>query len=102
MSNDIDNKYKKRRILNLSRMLSQLVGSFSIPLSVVLKTIDITELNEALILFFSSFFMSFFKEKISEEDFQNCLDRVATTKDFAVIRDNILFFLQVSNLSFSS
>ena len=26
ISNDTENKYKKRRILNLSRMLSQLVG----------------------------------------------------------------------------
>jgi hypothetical protein len=76
-------------------MLSQLVSSFSIPLSVIFKPIDITELNEALILFFSSFFLSFFKEKISEEDYQNCLDRVATTKDFAIIRDNILYILQV-------
>jgi hypothetical protein len=33
--------------------------------------------------------------QISDEDYQNVLDRVATSKDFAVVRDNILFFLQV-------
>lgn len=33
--------------------------------------------------------------QISEETFQTVLDRVATTKDFSGVRDNILFFLQV-------
>jgi hypothetical protein len=33
--------------------------------------------------------------QISDEDYQNVLDRVATSKGFAVVRDNILFFLQV-------
>jgi len=36
--------------------------------------------------------------QISEDDFQNVLDRVATSKDFAIVRDNILFFLQVRPL----
>ena len=34
--------------------------------------------------------------QITEETFQTLLDRVATTKDFCSVRDNILFFLQVS------
>jgi hypothetical protein len=36
-----------------------------------------------------------FATQISEETFQTVLDRVATTKDFSGVRDNILFFLQV-------
>jgi len=32
--------------------------------------------------------------QISEEDYQNVLDRVATSKDFATVRDNLLLFLQ--------
>ena len=34
--------------------------------------------------------------QITEETFQTLLDRVATTKDFSTVRDNVLFFLQVS------
>jgi hypothetical protein len=33
--------------------------------------------------------------QVTEEDYQSVLDRVASTKDFAVVRDSILFFLQV-------
>lgn len=40
-------------------------------------------------------FMNYNVVQISEDDFQNVLDRVATSKDFATVRDNILFFLQV-------
>lgn len=36
---------------------------------------------------------------MSDDDYQNLLDRVATSKDFAVVRDNILFFLQVISVS---
>jgi hypothetical protein len=36
--------------------------------------------------------------QISDEEYQTLLDRVATSKDFAVVRDNLLFFLQVSHL----
>jgi hypothetical protein len=32
--------------------------------------------------------------QISEEDFQTLLDRVATTRDVAVVRDSIIYFLQ--------
>jgi hypothetical protein len=39
-----------------------------------------------------------FTTQISEESFQTLLDRVATTKDFSGVRDNILFFLQVSTV----
>ena len=50
------------------------------------------------LLFFVEFLFCFSFQiivQISEEDFQNVLDRVATSKDFATVRDNILFFLQV-------
>lgn len=33
--------------------------------------------------------------QITEETFQTMLDRVATTKDFSTVRDNVLYFLQV-------
>ena len=41
--------------------------------------------------------VTYFKMQITEETFQTLLDRVATTKDFSTVRDNIIFFLQVSS-----
>ena len=50
--------------------------------------------NNAVLLFLATFFISLFSSEISEETFQSIIDRVATTKDFAIIRDSLLFFLQ--------
>ena len=62
----------------------------TIPLSFLHPTLLILLLHRALNLN-----CVFFTAKISEETFQTVLDRVATTKDFSGVRDNILFFLQV-------
>uniref|UniRef100_A0A7S3MET0 MI domain-containing protein n=1 Tax=Spumella elongata TaxID=89044 RepID=A0A7S3MET0_9STRA len=83
----------ERKAVNLARMLSSLICSFQLPLTII-KPIDIADLNGPMVLFLSTLLLAMFKEKISEEDFQNVLDRVATSKDFATVRDNILFFLQ--------
>ncbi len=82
-----------RRAINLARMLAHLVCSFQIPLS-VLKPLDMTQLSEPSILFLATFFMSLFSTDISEDTFQSILDRVATTKDFSVVREAVLMFLQ--------
>lgn len=48
-----------------------------------------------VIISFFTFSTSILFPQISDEDYQNVIDRVATTKDFAVVRDTIIFFLQV-------
>eukprot|EP01038_Epipyxis_sp_PR26KG_P011747 gene11747-15719_t len=82
-----------RKSINIGRYLSHLVCSFHLPLSVI-KPIDMTSLNDYLLIMLSTFFLALFTEKISDDSYQSMLDRVATTKDFAVVRDNILLFLQ--------
>ena len=82
-----------RRVVNLARLLAHLVCGFHMPMA-VLKPIDTTDLNASTILFLATFFMALFSTKIPEDSYQIVLDRVATTKDFATVRDIILFFLQ--------
>jgi nucleolar MIF4G domain-containing protein 1 len=82
-----------RRVLNLARLLAHLVGGFHLPLA-VLKPIDTTDLNASMILFLATFWMSLFSSTISDDSYQNLLDRVAHTTDFATVRDNTLMFLQ--------
>ncbi len=79
-----------------ARLLSHLVNTFDLPLS-ILKRIDMSELVEGLVLFLATFFIAFLSSPTSDETFQKTLDRVATTKDFALARDNILFYLQVGD-----
>lgn len=83
-----------RKVINLARLLSHLVVSFYLPLA-IFKPLDMTVVpNNAVLLFLATFFISLFSSDISEETFQSIIDRVATTKDFAIIRDSLLFFLQ--------
>jgi nucleolar MIF4G domain-containing protein 1 len=83
-----------RKVINLARLLSHLVMSFYLPLA-IFKPLDMTTVpNNAVLLFLATFFMSLFSSDMSEERFQSIMDRVATTKDFAIIRDSLLFFLQ--------
>eukprot|EP01036_Dinobryon_divergens_P032648 gene32648-42283_t len=68
------------------------VFMFHVPLAVI-KVIDMGEMSEGTVAFLTAFFATLFTRKASEEDYQNVLDRVATTKDFALAmggRDAIL------------
>ena len=56
---------------------------------------DVFLIITVIISFFFTFSTSILFPQISDEDYQNVIDRVATTKDFAVVRDTIIFFLQV-------
>ena len=38
-----------------------------------------------------------FVYQVRDDEFSRILDRVATTKDFAVVRDNILLFIKVTD-----
>lgn len=53
-----------RRVVNIARLLAQLVCSFNLPLTVI-KTIEMTHLNNKLVLFLSTFFLALFKENVS-------------------------------------
>jgi hypothetical protein len=77
----------------LARLLGSLVGNFVLPLACI-KPIGIQDMSGSVMLFMATFFMSLFTLKITDEDFQRIFDRVATTKDFASVRESVLFFLQ--------
>eukprot|EP00428_Durinskia_dybowskii_P079997 CAMPEP_0170432968 /NCGR_PEP_ID=MMETSP0117_2-20130122/42244_1 /TAXON_ID=400756 /ORGANISM="Durinskia baltica, Strain CSIRO CS-38" /LENGTH=933 /DNA_ID=CAMNT_0010692679 /DNA_START=51 /DNA_END=2853 /DNA_ORIENTATION=- len=87
------NILRERKAVNLARLMAALICSFHLPLTVI-KPIDISSMSPSTILFLSTLMLALFKDKMSDDDYQNLLDRVATSKDFAVVRDNILFFLQ--------
>ena len=90
---DDEEEISERRTINLSLMMAHLVGEFHLPLSII-KPIDMRELNERIILFLATFFMALFSGDVPDDTFQSILDRVATTKDFATVRETILVFLQ--------
>ena len=46
-------------------------------------------------IFMATFFVDLFSSEISETTFDAIFDRVATSKDFMTIRENIMMFLQV-------
>jgi hypothetical protein len=85
---------RERKAVNLARLMAALICSFHLPLASI-KPIEIGNMAPSTILFLSTLMLSLFKDKISDDDYQNVLDRVATSKDFAIVRDNVLFFLQV-------
>jgi hypothetical protein len=66
------NAYIGRRTVNLARFLANLISAFHLPLA-VFKPIDMTDLNENMILFMATFFMAIFSAKISEDTFQSKL-----------------------------
>ena len=88
-----DEGFPDRRAMNLARMMSHLVCSFQLSLSII-KPLDISQLTETTILFLATFFMALFGSDVSDESFESIFDRVATTKDFAIVRDNVLVFLR--------
>lgn len=87
-----------RRCMNLAHFLSHVVCTFHLPLSVI-KPIDFTQLSDNLILFLATFFLAIFSNKTSEETFVAVFDRVATTKDYAAVREIVLTFLQTHFIS---
>lgn len=58
-----DAKMEKRKILNSARLLSDLVATFSIPLSVI-KSLEVSDLNDSLVLYLSTFFMALFTSEV--------------------------------------
>eukprot|EP01041_Mallomonas_annulata_P004653 gene4653-9232_t len=92
---DSDKAMKRadRRIVNQSRLLCHLICNFHVSMS-VLKPVDMTNIGGEMVLFLATLFMGIFSFKISDDEFKKVLDRVATTSDYAAVRDNILLFLQ--------
>jgi nucleolar MIF4G domain-containing protein 1 len=90
---------KPRRCINMGRLLARLVTTFNLPLSVI-KPIDMSDLSSSMQLFLGSFFMALFTSSISEDEYQAVLDRVATTKDYSVVREGILMYLQTQFTTF--
>jgi nucleolar MIF4G domain-containing protein 1 len=89
-----DEELTDRRATNLARMMAHLVCSFQLPLSVI-KPIDMSQqLSESATLFLATFFMAIFASDVPEDSFQSIFDRVATTKDFAAVRDAVILFLR--------
>jgi nucleolar MIF4G domain-containing protein 1 len=89
-----DEELSDRRAVNLARMMAHLVCSFQLPLSII-KPIDMSQqLSESATLFLATFFMAIFASDVAEDSFQSIFDRVATTKDFAAVRDAVILFLR--------
>jgi len=85
--------FSDRRAINLARMLAHLVCTFQLPLSII-KPLDMGDLSETTILFLATFFMALFSSDVTDDTFQSIFDRVATTKDYSVVREAVLLFLQ--------
>ncbi len=90
---------KPRRCINMGRLLARLVTTFNLPLSVI-KPIDMSDISDSMQLFLGSFFMALFTSSVSEDEYQAVFDRVATTKDYSVVRESILLYLQTHLTSF--
>ena len=82
-----------KKIVNLAKLLSHLVSAFNLPLA-ILKPIGMADLTERQRLFMTTFFTGLFSDSVADEVLQSILDRVATSKDFDVIRESVLYFLQ--------
>lgn len=116
-----EGNFSDRRAINLARLLAGLVAGFHISLS-VLKVLDMAELSDRMILFLATLFLALLSSNVSlkfnfelyfceltwtivfqitEENFLNIFDRVATSADFDSVKDIITFFLQVRYETFS-
>lgn len=82
-----------RRSSNLAKMLAHLVCTFHIPM-VVLKPLEISDLKEEARLFLSTLLQCILSESVKEAVFQQVFDRIAGSKDFAAVRELLLFFLK--------
>lgn len=82
-----------RRTANLARMLAHLVCSFHIPLAVI-KPLDVSDLREEARAFLSTLIAVIFSSSVREDVFQQVFDRIASSKDYAVVREMLLFFLR--------
>jgi len=88
-----EGRVKSRRAMNLAHLLAHIVCTFHLPLAVI-KPIDVTQLTDSLVLFLATFFLEVFSSKTSDETFVSVFDRVATTKDYATVREIAMTFLQ--------
>ena len=77
---------RERRAINLARMFAHLVAAFHLPLS-ILKPIDVSDIQSSMVLFLATFFMALFNSDIPEDTFQSIFDGVASTKDFAAVKE---------------
>jgi nucleolar MIF4G domain-containing protein 1 len=88
-----DHGTQERRVINLARMLCRLVCDFHVSVAVI-KPLDIRNLNDTTALFLSTLLLSMFSPSVKDETFQQVVDRIATSKDFDMVREILLFFLQ--------
>jgi len=87
-----------RQILNLGRLMSDLIEMFVIPISAIFKIIDVQMMseNDSLQLLLLTFFLQLFQSKtLDNTAVQTICDRIATTSDYRVVCDNMLFFLEM-------
>lgn len=83
----------ERRIINLARMLAHLVCEFHLSIAVI-KPLDIQSLNDSFVLFLSTLLLVLFSSKTKQDVFHQAVDRIATSKDFASVRETLIVFLQ--------
>lgn len=87
-----------RQVLNLGRLMSDLIESFIVPISSVFKIFDVAMMsdNESIQLLLMTFFLHLFQSKsLDSSSFQAIFDRIATTSDYRLVCDNLIFFLEV-------
>ena len=82
-----------RRIANLARMLAHLICSFHIPLAII-RPLDVSDLREEARAFLSTLLQVIFSSSVREDLFQQVFDRIASSKDYAIVREMLLFFLR--------
>jgi nucleolar MIF4G domain-containing protein 1 len=88
-----DDSLKETRIINVARFLAHLVCEFHVSIAVV-KPLDVSSLTDAGTLFLSTLLLTIFSSRIVEKVFHQVVDRIATSKDFSIVREMLLFFLQ--------
>lgn len=91
---EIEEKQSKweRRAINNARMLSELVMSFKLSLT-VLRKVEITEINELLMLFLSTFFVSLFTHASADTELEQVCDRLGRSQHYEAVRQVVLLFL---------
>lgn len=101
-SSDNDQEHLEQRVVNIASMLADLILAFKLSLS-ALRNIDVMSINEHMILFLSTFFVTLFtrclqsSEKSAEKGLdvlEKISDRVARSKHFESTRQVILYFLK--------
>lgn len=87
-------KKLERKIINLARLLSNLIIKFSLSLSLFM-VFSVNSLSDPILLFLNTFFLELFSTNISISDFKSIFDRIAASKNHSSVRDFISFYIQV-------